>query len=352
MAIMQARLDLAVQKRCDGVEPDNVDGYANDTGFDLSSLDQLTYNQWLASEAHTRNLSIGLKNDLDQVPALVRPGIAIYGVSPGGELGPPEQYGLVPAMTLRARLAHVKRVPAVAIAALALAGLPLYFAGRTEAMVWGPLAALVALLLAELQSPMRWIAAGPYVGLGLATAGLWLAALPVRPPAPGVEVGRALAPMIEAQDRVVVAGLWQLELQHGLAEAGTETGPAGRSPVVVETIPRSQAGHPGWLDRQSLLSPRLLDVLCGLQNWLAFNGHRHPIHVNSGYRTFSTNYRTEGSALSSRHLNGQAADITVPGVQLARVAGMASLFGEGGVGMYLNKGFVHVDTGNERIWIK
>jgi uncharacterized protein YcbK (DUF882 family) len=100
------------------------------------------------------------------------------------------------------------------------------------------------------------------------------------------------------------------------------------------------------------MSPRLLDVLCGLQNWLAFNGHRQPIHVNSGYRTFSTNYRAEGSALNSRHLNGQAADITVPGVALARLAGMASLFGEGGVGMYLNKGFVHVDTGNERIWIK
>lgn len=43
---------------------------------------------------------------------LVRPGIAVYGISPGGELGPPEQYGLVPAMTLRARLAGVKWVPA------------------------------------------------------------------------------------------------------------------------------------------------------------------------------------------------------------------------------------------------
>ncbi len=43
---------------------------------------------------------------------LVRPGIAVYGVSPGGELGPPEEYGLTPAMTLRARLALVKRVPA------------------------------------------------------------------------------------------------------------------------------------------------------------------------------------------------------------------------------------------------
>ena len=43
---------------------------------------------------------------------LVRPGIAVYGVSPGGELGPPPSYGLTPAMVLRARLALVKAVPA------------------------------------------------------------------------------------------------------------------------------------------------------------------------------------------------------------------------------------------------
>lgn len=43
---------------------------------------------------------------------LVRPGIAVYGVSPGGELGPPEEYGLAPAMRLTARLTGVKRVPA------------------------------------------------------------------------------------------------------------------------------------------------------------------------------------------------------------------------------------------------
>jgi uncharacterized protein YcbK (DUF882 family) len=100
------------------------------------------------------------------------------------------------------------------------------------------------------------------------------------------------------------------------------------------------------------MSPRLLDLLCGLQNWLAHNGVQQPIHVNSGYRTFGTNWRTEGSALNSRHVLGKAVDIMVPGVTLARLAGMASLFGKGGVGMYLNKGFVHVDTGEERIWIK
>jgi uncharacterized protein YcbK (DUF882 family) len=100
------------------------------------------------------------------------------------------------------------------------------------------------------------------------------------------------------------------------------------------------------------MSLRLLDVLCGLQNWLAYNGLRQPIHVSSGYRTFATNWSTEGAALNSRHVLGKAADITVPGVPLARLAGMASVFGKGGVGMYLNKGFVHVDTGDERIWIK
>jgi hypothetical protein len=69
--IMRARLDLAVAKGCDGVEPDNVDGYANDSGFPLSYTDQLTYNIWLANEAHARGLSVGLKNDLDQVEDLV-----------------------------------------------------------------------------------------------------------------------------------------------------------------------------------------------------------------------------------------------------------------------------------------
>lgn len=69
--IMQARLDLAVTKDCDAVEPDNVDGYTNPTGFDLGAADQLDYNRFLAAEAHARGLSIGLKNDVDQVAELV-----------------------------------------------------------------------------------------------------------------------------------------------------------------------------------------------------------------------------------------------------------------------------------------
>ncbi|GEL96627.1 alanine racemase [Cellulomonas terrae] len=42
---------------------------------------------------------------------LVRPGIAVYGLSPVPQLGGHDDYGLVPAMTLEAELANVKRVP-------------------------------------------------------------------------------------------------------------------------------------------------------------------------------------------------------------------------------------------------
>ena len=69
--VMLSRLDLAVSKGCDGVEPDNVDGYANDSGFPLTGADQIDYNRWLAKAAHDRGLSIGLKNDLDQILDLV-----------------------------------------------------------------------------------------------------------------------------------------------------------------------------------------------------------------------------------------------------------------------------------------
>lgn len=43
---------------------------------------------------------------------LVRTGIAMYGLTPAPVLGTARDLGLVPAMTLRARLAHVKPVPA------------------------------------------------------------------------------------------------------------------------------------------------------------------------------------------------------------------------------------------------
>ncbi len=70
-SVMLARLDRAVSQGCDGVEPDNVDGYTNDTGFSLTATDQRRYNTFIAHAAHKRGLVIGLKNDLEQIPELV-----------------------------------------------------------------------------------------------------------------------------------------------------------------------------------------------------------------------------------------------------------------------------------------
>ncbi len=70
-AVMEARLDLAVTKGCDGVEPDNMDGYTNNPGFPLTAADQIDYNIFMAEAAHDRGLSVGLKNNVDQIPDLV-----------------------------------------------------------------------------------------------------------------------------------------------------------------------------------------------------------------------------------------------------------------------------------------
>jgi hypothetical protein len=69
--IMKARMDQCVTKGFDGVEFDNVDGYANATGFPLTGPNQLRYNVWLANQAHLRNLTAALKNDLGQVLKLL-----------------------------------------------------------------------------------------------------------------------------------------------------------------------------------------------------------------------------------------------------------------------------------------
>lgn len=65
------RFDMCREKGFDAVEPDNMDGYRNKSGFPLTADDQLKYNRLIAKLAHDRGLSVGLKNDLDQIPELV-----------------------------------------------------------------------------------------------------------------------------------------------------------------------------------------------------------------------------------------------------------------------------------------
>ncbi|MCB0973511.1 MAG: endo alpha-1,4 polygalactosaminidase [Actinobacteria bacterium] len=62
--IMERRLDLAVDMGCDAVDPDNVDAFTHNTGFGLTQTDQINYVRFLADQAHSRGLMIGLKNAL------------------------------------------------------------------------------------------------------------------------------------------------------------------------------------------------------------------------------------------------------------------------------------------------
>ncbi|MFH7594416.1 endo alpha-1,4 polygalactosaminidase [Streptomyces racemochromogenes] len=68
--LMERRFDMCRDKGFDAVEPDLVEAYGNDTGFPLTGEHQLAYNRMIAEIAHARGLSVGLKNDLPQIPQL------------------------------------------------------------------------------------------------------------------------------------------------------------------------------------------------------------------------------------------------------------------------------------------
>ena len=93
---------------------------------------------------------------------------------------------------------------------------------------------------------------------------------------------------------------------------------------------------------------KLLHLLFGMQAWMRSYGIRQPLRVNSGYRTPETNANTEGAAVHSKHLSGQAVDFTVTGIPSPVLAKLALKFSTGGVGVYPT--FVHVDTGPVRVW--
>jgi uncharacterized protein YcbK (DUF882 family) len=99
------------------------------------------------------------------------------------------------------------------------------------------------------------------------------------------------------------------------------------------------------------IDPRLLDLLHDLS--MRTESHQ-PFQVISGYRSPATNamlrQRSEGVAAGSLHLVGQAVDIRLADVPLAKLRRAALALGRGGVGYYPASDFVHVDTGRVRTW--
>ena len=93
-----------------------------------------------------------------------------------------------------------------------------------------------------------------------------------------------------------------------------------------------------------LVAPRLVMVLQSLRSHFGA-----AVTINSGYRTPQYNAKA-GGVTDSQHCYGTAADITVKGQTPAQVAAYArELMPDwGGVGVYSQKGFTHIDVREAR----
>jgi uncharacterized protein YcbK (DUF882 family) len=121
---------------------------------------------------------------------------------------------------------------------------------------------------------------------------------------------------------------------------------------VVDALDRVNWLMRDWrTDETKTIDPGLLDLLFNVGNNV---DAAKPFEILSGYRTPETNaaLRRHGvrTASHSYHMVGQAVDITLPGVSLRNMRKAALALGQGGVGYYPNKGFIHVDTGDVRQW--
>ena len=91
LPIMAARMDVCREKGFDAIDPDNTDGWSQQTGFTISKADQVAYQRALADAAHARGMAIGLKNDVEQLPQMA--GIVDFAVNEQcGEMGECDGY--------------------------------------------------------------------------------------------------------------------------------------------------------------------------------------------------------------------------------------------------------------------
>jgi len=68
---LRDRIEMCARKGFDAVEPDNIAGWENKTGFDITAADQLRFNRWIARQVHAHGMSVALKNDGGQARELV-----------------------------------------------------------------------------------------------------------------------------------------------------------------------------------------------------------------------------------------------------------------------------------------
>jgi uncharacterized protein YcbK (DUF882 family) len=98
--------------------------------------------------------------------------------------------------------------------------------------------------------------------------------------------------------------------------------------------------------------PRLYDILSDLTASVGRPGGE--IDIVCGYRTPSTNEslraHTTGVAKNSLHMQAEAIDLRMPGIDTLKLRKAALALGRGGVGYYPHSDFIHVDVGRVRQW--
>jgi uncharacterized protein YcbK (DUF882 family) len=98
--------------------------------------------------------------------------------------------------------------------------------------------------------------------------------------------------------------------------------------------------------------PRLYDILSDLTASVGQPGAE--IDIVCGYRTLSTNQtlraHTTGVAKNSLHMQAEAIDLRMPGIETLKLRKAALALARGGVGYYPHSDFIHVDVGRVRQW--
>jgi uncharacterized protein YcbK (DUF882 family) len=117
--------------------------------------------------------------------------------------------------------------------------------------------------------------------------------------------------------------------------------------------PRDEVDHflrCHYTNEATAMDPRLVSIL------LAAAAHFHvdTVDIVSGFRhpKYNLMLRKKGHqvARDSQHTHGNAVDFFLPGVPIDDLHAWAVAQKLGGVGLYLQSGFVHMDVGKVRYW--
>ena len=94
------------------------------------------------------------------------------------------------------------------------------------------------------------------------------------------------------------------------------------------------------------IDKRMLSIIQTIRDYF-----QKPVIITSGYRTKEHN-RAVGGVENSYHIQGKAVDFWVAGISVKKLVEVARYCGAGGIGIYQDRHFIHIDIGPERNWSK